>query len=753
MSDSNDDQQPQGSADPTPGQAAEDTAAPAADATPSDVSPTAATEAIPATDAEPAATAATEVIRTDAAKPAPAQGNPQATQPNPAAKPGGSGTPGFATIKVEAPKPVGPAARLRPAGSGKPAPGATRPAPGRPDPKPDQNPSAAANADTARVDAAQASDHRPDQQPARGGQSDKPTVASGPARGEGQRPGQQSTGGGQSGTGGAAHPGGARPPAGEAQQASRTPSDTVGSDAKTAKISTARDGDASARQSGPGAGDRTDAPDAAATGEAGGTGVPTDSVTTQIIKIPGRDAGASGGGAPGDARDSGRPGGSPSGGQSGSAHPGSAQQGGRSGTQQPAAPGGGAAAEAAGVEDAGAQGDSGRPKDAGVRDGAPKSADSDGDAAASDAETVAMRQAPGADAPTTVFPVVSGEQATEKMWVQGTQGRGVSRPPQTPRANAGPRNVGPRGGSPQGPQGPEGPQGKADGVEETRPSPPPARPPMGPRRPASAPSPADMQPTMPANPIGGARVIGPKKAGPQKVGPGAPQGPGSAGPQKVGAGAPQGPAPSGLQKGAPGTPPGAGTQGPRPGGASAAGGQQGVQPPQPRPVAAPQRVPATGEQPAAAAPAAGAEGSKKKLLAIGAAVVAVLVIVGVVIGVVANRTDNSPSAQVKRAISTYTDALADGDLDALRGITCGAQHDLYQNISPEQFAGVYQTSKEQKSIPVVKSVDAISITGETAMASATVYTEADPAKQSARTFDLQQIDGAWKICDPANSAG
>ncbi|MFC9996366.1 nuclear transport factor 2 family protein [Nocardia sp. NPDC127526] len=151
--------------------------------------------------------------------------------------------------------------------------------------------------------------------------------------------------------------------------------------------------------------------------------------------------------------------------------------------------------------------------------------------------------------------------------------------------------------------------------------------------------------------------------------------------------------------------------------------------------------------------ASGASGSKKKLGILAAAVVAVLVIVGVVVAVVANRTDNSPEGQVKRAISTYTDALASGDLEQLRGITCGAQHDFYQNISAEQFAGVYQTSKEQKSIPVVKSVDAIRITGETAMAQATVYTEADPSKQSARTFDLQNTDGGWKVCDPANAAG
>ncbi|WP_327142661.1 Rv0361 family membrane protein [Nocardia sp. NBC_01327] len=158
-------------------------------------------------------------------------------------------------------------------------------------------------------------------------------------------------------------------------------------------------------------------------------------------------------------------------------------------------------------------------------------------------------------------------------------------------------------------------------------------------------------------------------------------------------------------------------------------------------------MPAAGE---AAEPAA-AGGSKKRLWIIAAAVVAVLVVIGVVIAVVKGSSDNSPDSQVTASISTYTAGLAAGDLDKLRGITCGTQHDFYQNISADQFAGVYRTSKEQKSIPVVKSVDAIKITGDSAIAQATVYTEADPAKMSSRTFDLQHTADGWKVCDPANT--
>ncbi|MFJ4658555.1 hypothetical protein ACIP5Y_45410 [Nocardia sp. NPDC088792] len=158
-------------------------------------------------------------------------------------------------------------------------------------------------------------------------------------------------------------------------------------------------------------------------------------------------------------------------------------------------------------------------------------------------------------------------------------------------------------------------------------------------------------------------------------------------------------------------------------------------------MAAPQQV-------AAGQGAAGGGTPRKKVLIIAGAAVAVLVVVvGVIVGVAMNSSDNSPAAQVKTAITTYTSALSSGDLDKLRGITCGSQHDFYQNISADQFAGVYKTSKEQKSIPVIKSVDAVQVTGDKAIAQATVYTS-DPAKTSARTFDLEHSADGWKVCDP-----
>ncbi|MFC4374157.1 hypothetical protein ACFO5K_08560 [Nocardia halotolerans] len=142
--------------------------------------------------------------------------------------------------------------------------------------------------------------------------------------------------------------------------------------------------------------------------------------------------------------------------------------------------------------------------------------------------------------------------------------------------------------------------------------------------------------------------------------------------------------------------------------------------------------------------------SKRWLLVAGGAAV---VVVALIIGAVAMLTgaDNSPEGQVKAVIGEYTEALQAGDLENLRASTCGPLHDFYQGISAEQFNGVHQLSTEQGSIPVVASVDAVRITGETALAEATVYTTAEPGERTVRTFDLQRTDAGWKVCDPAEA--
>ncbi|MEU7630352.1 hypothetical protein AB0C34_10250 [Nocardia sp. NPDC049220] len=173
----------------------------------------------------------------------------------------------------------------------------------------------------------------------------------------------------------------------------------------------------------------------------------------------------------------------------------------------------------------------------------------------------------------------------------------------------------------------------------------------------------------------------------------------------------------------------------------------GPRPPQPRQMAQPQRIAPPPQQTVGGASAV-TERPQRWLIAAGAAGALVLVLVAVMVALVVNSGDNSPDAQVRAAITDYTRALKSGDLSSLRETTCGPLHDFYQGIPADQFAGVHKLSVERKNIPVVGSIDAVRITDATAIAQATVYTEADPAKRSARTFDLQRTDNGWKVCDP-----
>ncbi|MFF0493817.1 hypothetical protein ACFYTQ_32760 [Nocardia sp. NPDC004068] len=172
----------------------------------------------------------------------------------------------------------------------------------------------------------------------------------------------------------------------------------------------------------------------------------------------------------------------------------------------------------------------------------------------------------------------------------------------------------------------------------------------------------------------------------------------------------------------------------------------------PRPIAQPQHIPPAAPPPQPEQSAAKGGLDKRWLIIGGVAIVVVIAIVAAVLGL-SGGTDNSPQAQVRAAIGTYTDALADGSLDKLRDSTCGTLHDFYQNIAPDQYAGVHKLAVDQKKIPKIASVDAVQITDEKATAQASVYTDADPNKAVARTFDLQHTPQGWKVCDPPNAAG
>ncbi|QQZ12481.1 Rv0361 family membrane protein [Rhodococcus sp. 21391] len=177
---------------------------------------------------------------------------------------------------------------------------------------------------------------------------------------------------------------------------------------------------------------------------------------------------------------------------------------------------------------------------------------------------------------------------------------------------------------------------------------------------------------------------------------------------------------------------------PRPAPAPPKAAPQRVLPPQ---QSAPQRVPAA-QQP-----------TKKHgkawlfaAIAAGVIVVAAIAVAGVI--VYNNQAENSPEAQVQGTIDTFVAALTQGDLATLRTSTCGSLAEYYQGLSDQDFAEVHQVAVAQQNIPVVGGVDAVQITGDTAIAQVKAHTAANPSEQSWRTFNLEKVDGTWKICDP-----
>ncbi|OZF51756.1 hypothetical protein CH293_13965 [Rhodococcus sp. 14-2470-1b] len=209
--------------------------------------------------------------------------------------------------------------------------------------------------------------------------------------------------------------------------------------------------------------------------------------------------------------------------------------------------------------------------------------------------------------------------------------------------------------------------------------------------------------------------------------------------------------------------------------------------PVPRPHAVPQRIPARGEVPrpaqqpagprpqpsdrsassAGSAPApsgrsagsapvpsgrsagsAPARKTSKRWLGALAAAVVVIVAVGAAAFFYLSRDggENSPEAQIRTSVTSFTEALASGDLATLRSSSCGDLATYYRDIPDAEFADVHRVAVEQGNVPVMEGIDAVQITGDTAIAQIIAYTEANPNERSPRTFDLRLEDETWKVC-------
>ncbi|KAA0017055.1 Rv0361 family membrane protein [Antrihabitans cavernicola] len=174
-------------------------------------------------------------------------------------------------------------------------------------------------------------------------------------------------------------------------------------------------------------------------------------------------------------------------------------------------------------------------------------------------------------------------------------------------------------------------------------------------------------------------------------------------------------------------------------------------PTQALPIQKPQRVEPRRVEPQRVEPAPAPAPKKKHgrwFAAVAVALVAVAAVAYLTYYLMNKQDTTSPEGQIKQSIGTFVNALADGDIQTLRTHTCGPLADYYRTIPDDQFAEVYQVSKQQRNVPVVDSIDAVQITGNKAIAQVTAYTEADPSKKTARTLNLENSDQGWKVCDP-----
>lgn len=102
--------------------------------------------------------------------------------------------------------------------------------------------------------------------------------------------------------------------------------------------------------------------------------------------------------------------------------------------------------------------------------------------------------------------------------------------------------------------------------------------------------------------------------------------------------------------------------------------------------------------------------------------------------------------QVRNTIQEFDVAVQNGDLAKLRSITCGTTLESYVNYDEQAWAETHARVAAAKQYPVVASIDGVVVNGDHAEADVTTFMAYKPAVRSQRAFDLQRVNGAWKIC-------
>ena len=108
--------------------------------------------------------------------------------------------------------------------------------------------------------------------------------------------------------------------------------------------------------------------------------------------------------------------------------------------------------------------------------------------------------------------------------------------------------------------------------------------------------------------------------------------------------------------------------------------------------------------------------------------------------------DDQQSSSVRAAVLSFDDAIQDGDLTALRNLTCGLTHDNYVGWDEQAWEDTQAKLAAAKTYQVVSSVDWIVVTGDHAQATVTTHRAASPDATSTRNYGLERDSGQWKIC-------
>jgi hypothetical protein len=102
---------------------------------------------------------------------------------------------------------------------------------------------------------------------------------------------------------------------------------------------------------------------------------------------------------------------------------------------------------------------------------------------------------------------------------------------------------------------------------------------------------------------------------------------------------------------------------------------------------------------------------------------------------------------VRQTIQDFDIAIQKGDLGQLRGITCGRTRDNYVGYPDKDWTTTHDRVARAKQYPVVASIDQVVVNDQHAEANVTTFMAYAPQVRSTRSFDLQFVDGRWKICE------